>query len=141
MADDPLATAHKMLDEMRAEGAGLDGTDESLWFIQGVVSAMARDPSGSDRFQERFAYAVYVAELLASTCDGVRVEVDADVRAVREGGATQLVRAWVEQCFRDPNADNIVFKYAGALRDYGEDGRAARLDQQLREMAESGHSF
>jgi hypothetical protein len=29
-------------------------------------------------------------------------------------------RAWTNNCLGDPEADNLISKYAGALRDFGE---------------------
>jgi hypothetical protein len=65
----------------------------------------------------------------------------AEVSAVSDQGRRQFVLSWVQKCVEDPNADNIVFKYAGALRDFGQHDRAARLYEQLREYAASGHRF
>jgi hypothetical protein len=126
---------------MRRRADGLDGTDDSVWFVQGALASMAnrtRGPAGSEVLM---AYAIYVTEMLASTCEGVRVVVDvveervAEVCAVSDRGARQNVLSWVHKCVADPGADNIVFKYAGALRDFNERDRAARLDEQLREYA------
>jgi hypothetical protein len=36
------------------------------------------------------------------------------------------VLSWVQKCVEDRNADNIVFKYTGALRDFDQHARAAR---------------
>jgi hypothetical protein len=83
------------------------------------------------------ALALHIADTLAATCRDVRVDVVAsdgnlqDINAVQRGGAVELVLNWVWQCLHDPDADNIVFKYAGALRDFGEDARAERLYGEL----------
>jgi len=146
---DPLAVAHEVLAQMRTRTPELDGTDDSVWFVQGALSSMANDPraqagAGS---ADRFAYAVYVAELLASSCEGVRVEVEAEagrvaeVTALSDRGPRQYVLSWVQQCIEDPNTDNIVFKYSGALRVFNQPARAARLDEQLREYMADGHRF
>jgi hypothetical protein len=143
------AAAQAALDRLRSGTDRLDGTDLSLWFVQGALGSMSNDPraGGGDGSEERFAYAVYIAETLASTCEGVRVEIVGDgryvaeVSAAREQGPRQFVLTWVQKCVEDPNADNIVFKYAGALRDFGQHDRAERLYEQLREYAASGHRF
>jgi len=134
---------------MRSRTDGFDGTDGSLWFVQGALASMANDPRrrAGAGLTARFAYALYVAELLESSCPGVHVEVEAadarmaEVSAVSDHGRREFVFSWVERCVEDPNADNIVFKYAGALRDFDQPARAARLDEQLRELAASGHRF
>ncbi|HEY0693415.1 MAG TPA: hypothetical protein VGD71_30790 [Kribbella sp.] len=35
--------------------------------------------------------------------------------------------AWINNCVGDPEADNLIFKYAGALRDFGELERARNV--------------
>lgn len=143
---DLAAAAHDVLDQMRAQGAELDGSDDSLWFVQGALGAMAQEPPG-DRASRQFAFSVYIAELLAASCDGVRAQIESggsavrEVSAVRGDGLTQYVLSWVRTCAADPNADNIVCRFAGALRDFGEHDRAARLGEQLREFTESGYRF
>jgi hypothetical protein len=34
---------------------------------------------------------------------------------------------WINNCVGDPEADNLMFKYAGALRDFGELERARNV--------------
>lgn len=132
--------AHRFLDWAREQGAGLDGSDESVWFVQGVLESMAEDPDEEPSLHavKCLAYSVYLAEMLADTCSGVRCVIEGegmglrDVRAVREGGSVQCTLSWVQSCVSDPRADNIGFKYAGALRDFGEQERAARVYEQLK---------
>ncbi|GAB3154551.1 hypothetical protein GCM10027290_49250 [Micromonospora sonneratiae] len=69
MSDQLLAEAHRFLDWARAQGADLDGTDGSVWFV-------------------------------------------------------------------DPQADNIGFKFAGALGDFGEPERAREMYAQLQKYHE-----
>ena len=134
-----LDEAHRFLDWASGQTEALDGTDASLWFVQGVVQSMARDTDESPSYRalKTVAYAVYIAELLASTCEGVRVAIDADGMTAHEvtavGRAHLYVLSWVRSCLEDPEADNLVFKYAGALRDLGEHDRAAVLHGQLEE--------
>lgn len=144
MSDQLLAEAHRFLDWAREQGAQLDGGDESVWFVQGVLESMAAD--GDEEPRERavkcLAYAVYLAELLAGSCRGVRCVVDGEgtelreVLAVRDDGSLQFTLSWVRKCLDDPKADNIGFKYAGALRDFGEEHRAAEMYEQLRQYLE-----
>jgi hypothetical protein len=139
MADQLRAEAHRFLDWAREQGAGLDGTDESIWFVQGILESMAEDADEepSLRAVKFLAYSVYLAEMLADTCSDVRCAIESegmglrDVLAVHEGGSVQFTLSWVQSCVNDPRADNIGFKYAGALRDFGEQERASRIYQQL----------
>jgi hypothetical protein len=143
-----LREVHRYLDWSREQTDALDGSDESIWFLQGVLQSMSRDPDerASLRALKCAAYAVYVAELLERTCDGVRMVVDAEGMTAREvlavGRARLPVLSWVLQCVDDPDADNIVFKYAGGLRDLGEHDRARTVYGQLEEyqqaMADGG---
>jgi len=118
------------VDEMRqAAGGALDGSDESLWFIYGALL-------NGNRPVDLLGYAVYVADLLASAADGVEVAIEADGNRVREvtatrSGRVQCVLTWVRSCAEDPAADNIVFKYLCALRDFGQPDRARVLSDQL----------
>jgi hypothetical protein len=151
MSDDSAALAfgRRILEDMRSTSPRLDGTDDSVWCVQGSLALMASDPRTRDGAAsgDQLAYAVYVAELLASGCEGVRAEIEADgdsvaeVSAVRDDGITQFVLSWVQNRVQDPNAGNIVFKYACALREFGQPARASQLDDQLREFNASGHSF
>lgn len=142
-ADPLLEEAHRYLDWMREQTEALDGTDESIWFLQGVLQSMSQDSDEEEslRALRCFAYAVYIAELLERTCDGVRMVVDADGMAVREvvavGRAQLFVLSWVMGCVADPDADNIVFKYAGGLRDLGEHDRSGTLSAQLEEYQQA----
>ena len=43
MSDQLLAEAHRFLDWAREQGVDLHGTDESVWFVQGVLESMAED--------------------------------------------------------------------------------------------------
>lgn len=139
VSDQLLAEAHRFLDWARGEGANLDGTDPSVFFVQGVVGSMAEDPDEepSLRAVKVLAYAVYLAELLAKTCSGVRCVIDGegmrldDVRAVSDTGVTQFTLNWIYNCLDDPDADNLGFKLAGALRDFGEQDRAHYLTELL----------
>jgi hypothetical protein len=77
VSDQLLIDAHRFLDWARARGAGLDGTDESVVFVYGVSNQMAqdRDEAPTQRAVKCLAYSVYLAELLADTCQGVRCVV------------------------------------------------------------------
>jgi hypothetical protein len=55
------------------------------------------------------------------------------VTAVNASGVTQFTLSWVSSCLEDPQADNVVFKFAGALKDFGEDQRAATLYADLQQ--------
>jgi hypothetical protein len=130
---DLLTRVRATIEEMaQASGGSLDGTDESIWFIYGALLDDSRErPAGMV-----LAYAVYVADLLAGGIDSVEVAIEADGNHVREVTATrhqrvQGVLSWVLKCIDDPDADNIVFKYACALRDFGQAERAKVLDSQL----------
>ncbi|GAA5020449.1 hypothetical protein [Streptomyces siamensis] len=144
MSDQLLAEAHRFLDWAREQGADLDGTDGSVWFVQGALESMAEetDEEPSLRVVKCLAYSVYLAELLADTCRGVRRVVDGEgmtlraVLAVREDGVAQFPLSWVRSCIDDPRADNIGFKFAGALRDFGEEERASDMHAQVTEYAE-----
>lgn len=149
--DAVLVEAHRFLDWARGQTEALDGTDASIWFVFGVLQSMGREPGTDDgpayRALKTVAYAVYIAEVLAATCDGVEVVVEADGMTAREvtavGRAHLHVLDWVQRCIDDPEADNIVFKYAGGLRDLGEHDRARVISGQLEEYrqmlaAESG---
>jgi hypothetical protein len=130
---DLLVRTRTAVEELKRASAGaLDGTDESLWFLYGALLDRDRKRPASDLL----CYAVYLADLLASAADGVEVAIDAEGNQVREVTATrgtrvQCVLSWVLRCVDDPAADNIVFKYACALRDFGRAERARALDDQL----------
>jgi len=136
-----LEIAHDVVADLRRQGAGLDGTDASLWFVQGVLTSMSTQPKPGDDMVV-LGLAVYVAEVLAATTDGVEVIVDLDgkrvdeIRAVGPDRRTQNVLTWLWSCREDPDADNVVFKYLCALRDFGARDRAAVLSDQLRQYAE-----
>jgi hypothetical protein len=136
-----LDEAHRYLDWARERGANLDGRDDSIWFVYGVLLSMIEEPDEptSERAIKCLSFAVYVAEMLAATVHGVQVVVDGDEAAVREvmavGSATQHVLSWVTACLADPEADNIVFKYAGALKDLGETERAQTLYTELESLS------
>ncbi|MFG1795521.1 hypothetical protein [Nocardia sp. NPDC049149] len=135
MSDQLLAQAHRFLDWARDRGARLDGTDDSVFFLQGVIESMAEDDDEEPAFRaiKLLAYSVYLAELLADTCTDVRCVVEAEgtrldaVNAVQAGGATQFTLNWLHNCLNDHDADNLAFKYAGALQDFGEHDRAQAL--------------
>jgi hypothetical protein len=132
----PEQSIRNVLDDLRRQTDKLDGTDASIWFVFGVLAD--RNAKGHTDFTaDLAALALHIADTLAATCQDVRVDVVAsdgnlqDINAVQRGGAVELVLNWVWQCLHDPDADNIVFKYAGALRDFGEDARAERLYGEL----------
>ena len=135
--------AHRFLDWAREEGAGLDSTDASVWFVQGALQSMAARPDDEDaslRTLKCASYAVYLAETLAATCRDVQALLDEDNDVLREVRAVQGDRArstlsWVLKFVEDPTADNVVVKYAEALRDFGEHDRAGVMDQQLTQLA------
>jgi hypothetical protein len=137
-----VSLAHSVLDDLRRQGAGLDGSDGSLWFIQGLVASMSWQPKADDDLI-LMALAVYLAETLASTCPGVRVVVDAvgntvsQVAAVGPDGRHECVLSWVLGCRDDPDGSNVVFNYSAALRAFGQPTRAAALDEQLAEYTAS----
>jgi hypothetical protein len=139
-----LAEAHRFLDWAREQGADLDGTDESVWFVQGVLGSMAKDTDEepSLRAVKSLAYSVYLAELLADTCHGVQCVIDGEgmdlraVLAVGENGSMQFTLSWVQSCINDPQVDNIGFKFAGALRDFGEEKRASDMYAQCKTYSE-----
>lgn len=136
-ADRALAEADRFLTWARAEGAGLDGSDKSIWFVQGVLESMHEGgEEGALGNVKCLAFSVYVARLYESSCSNVRMLITDDgegVDAVLANGVTwvQHTLNWVTQCVDDPNADNIVFKYACGLRDFGEVDRAAALFGEL----------
>lgn len=144
MSNQLLAEAHRFLDWAREQGADLDGTDESVWFVQGVLESMAEetDEEPSLRAVKCLAYSVYLAELLANTCHGVRCVIDGEgmnlraVLAIGEDKSAQFTLSWVQSCLNDPRVDNIGFKFAGALRDFGEDKRASDMYTRCKEYNE-----
>ena len=134
----PEQVIRRTLDELRRQTDKLDGTDGSIWFVLGILSD--RHAKGHTDFTTDLAALVLsIADTLAATCRDVEVAVVAsdgrlhDINAVQREGAVQLVLNWVWQCLHDPDADNIVFKYAGALRDFGETARAEHLYHELDE--------
>lgn len=82
-------------------------------------------------------YSVYLAELLARTCPGVRCVIDGegmrldDVRAVDDAGVVQFTLNWIYNCLDDPDGDDLGFKFICALRDFGELERARHLKDLL----------
>ncbi|MEC3917911.1 hypothetical protein [Nocardia sp. CDC160] len=144
MADELLAEAHRFLIWARENGADLDGTDESVFFVQGVVESMSTDgdEEPSLRAVKLLAYSVYLAEVLAATCPGVTRVVKGevmhleDVYAVHENGTVEFTLNWIRSCLDDPEGDNVVFKYAGALRDFGERDRSRALTEMLEALRE-----
>jgi hypothetical protein len=76
--------------------------------------------------------------MLANTCSDVRCVIEGEgmglreVLAIREGKSVQCTLSWVQSCVNDPRIDNIGFKYAGALRDFGEQERATRIYEELK---------
>lgn len=144
MSDQLLAEARQFLDRAREQGADLDGSTNSVLFVQGVLESMARDADEepSLRAVKCLAYSVYLAELLAEMCDDVRCVVDgegmnlSEVLAVREGGPVQFVLSWVLGCLEDPSADNIIFKFAGALSDFGETEHASTMQKLFEDYRE-----
>lgn len=144
MSDQLLAEAHRFLNWAREQGADLDGTDASVWFVQGVLESMAEDTEEepSLRAVKCLAYSVYLAELLADTCRDVRRVIDGEgmhlreVLAIREDESMQFTLSWVQSCIKDPRVDNVCFKFAGALRDFGEDERARDMYAQAKKHNE-----
>ena len=132
-ADRALAEADRYLEWERSQGAELDGTDESIWFLQGILQSMHElREEGALANLKCLAYAVYIARVYERTCRSVQVHVTNDGEAVdgvlaRGPRAIQFTLNWVLECVEDPDADNIVFKYACGLRDFGEPARAANL--------------
>lgn len=132
----PEQAIRRVLDDLRRQTDDLDGSDGSIWFVFGILSD--RNVKGQTDFTtDVAALALYIADTLATTCRAVQVDVVAsgdtlqDINAVQRDGAVEFVLNWVWQCLQDPDADNIVFKYAGALRDFGENERAQRLHGEL----------
>jgi hypothetical protein len=134
----PEQVIRRVLDHMCSQTGKLDGTDGSLWFVFGTLSNQHKQGQ-TDLTTDMAALALYVADTLAGTCRDVKVDVVTsegsvlDINAVQEGGPVQLVLNWVWQCLQEPETEHIVFKYAGALRDFGESARADRLYQDLEE--------
>ncbi|WP_196223603.1 hypothetical protein, partial [Nocardia seriolae] len=139
-----LAEAHRFLEWARENGADLDGTDESVFFVQGVVESMSRDSDEEPalRAVKLLAYSVYLAEILAEACPGVTRVVKGegmhleDVYAVHENGTVEFTLNWIHSCLDDPEGDNLVFKYAGALRDFGAHDRSQALAEMLETLRE-----
>lgn len=132
----PEQAIRRVLDDLRRQTDKLDGSDGSIWFVLGILSS--RNAKGHTDFTiDLAALALYIADTLAATCRDVEVDIVAsdgnlqDINAVQRGGAVEFVLNWVWQCLHDPDADNVVFKYAGALRDFGEGARAERLYGEL----------
>jgi hypothetical protein len=143
IVDELLAQAHDYLDWVREGGVQLDNTDrtdQDIWFIQGALQSASGNQEDDPREHAImcFAFAVHIAETLEATCQDVRMLVEHDGGAVREvmavGSAVQNVLSWVVRCLDDPVADNIVFKYAGALRDFQELDRASTIYGYLEEI-------
>jgi hypothetical protein len=134
----PEQVIHRVLDHMRSQTGKLDGTDASIWFVFGMLSNQHAQ-GRTDLTTDMAALALHTADTLAATCRDVEVDVVAseasvhDINAVQQGGPVQLVLNWVWQCLQDPETEHIVFKYAGALRDFGESARADRLYRDLEE--------
>lgn len=141
MVDQLYSEAQRYLSWARTQGAELDHSDESILFVQGVLESMASntDEPPSHRATKSLAYGVYLAEVLARTCAGVQVVIDGenltarDVLAVGDDGTTQFTLSWVRKCLDNPRDNTVVFKFIGALRDYGENTRATQLAAQLRD--------
>jgi hypothetical protein len=135
VSDQLLVQAHRFLDWARDRGARLDGTDDSVFFLQGVIESMAEDTDEDPALRaiKLLAYSVYLAELLADTCENVQCVIESEgmrldaVNAVQTSGATQFTLNWIRNCLDDHEADNLPFKYAGALQDFGEHDRAQAL--------------
>jgi hypothetical protein len=133
----PEQAIRRELDELRRQTDKLDGTDRSMWFVLGILSD--RHAKGHTTFTtDLAALALYIADTLAATCRDVEVKIVAsdgrlqDINAAQRDGAVEFVLNWVWQCLHDPDEDNIVFKYAGALRDFGETARAQRMSDDLK---------
>lgn len=133
MGEALVAQAHDYLDWVREGGVELDvddPEDHGIWFIRGALGSVARggNVEPAERSVMAFSFAVHIAETLAATCPGVQVVVEHRDGAVQEvmavGAAVQNVLSWVLQCLDDPVADDVVFKYAGALRDFGQAERS-----------------
>lgn len=133
-----LAVGRDVVDQMRANGAELDGTDESVWFVHGAIASIADADNAQEAEVKQFAYSVYLADLLAATCAGVATSVAVDDGAITEVVATgaadreEHTLSWVRGAVHAPEADNIVFKYASALLAQGESARGEALLQLLR---------
>ena len=132
----PEQAVRRVLDDLRHQTDGLDGADDSIWFVLGILAD--RNAKGHTDFTaDLAALALYIADMLAATCRDVHVDVVAsgeglqDINAVQRDGSVEFVLNWIWKCLHDPDADNIVFKYAGALRGFGEVTRAERLYGEL----------
>lgn len=132
----PAQAVRRILEDLRRQTDKLDDSDGSIWFVFGILSD--RHAKGDTDFTaDLAALALHIAETLAATCRDVQIDIVAsdgklqDINAVQRGGAVEFVLNWVWQCLHDPDVDNIVFKYAGALRDFGEGARAERLYREL----------
>ncbi len=110
-ADLALAEADRYLEWERAEGTELNGTDDSIWFLQGILQLMhdlGEDCPLAD--VKRLAYSVYVARLYERTCRDVRMYVTDDGSAVDgvlvrgPDSVRQFTLNWVSGCIEDPDA-------------------------------------
>ncbi|WP_433574769.1 hypothetical protein [Nocardia brasiliensis] len=140
MIDVLLGEAQRFLEWVKGTTTELDASDGSVFFIQTALESMAKTP-GDDpmRTVQCLAYSIYVADLLADRCQGVRRVVEregahlSDVLAVRDDGSAHSTLSWIEGCLDDPRSDDIVFRYAGALRDFGAFDRARAIYTKLSE--------
>jgi hypothetical protein len=150
-SDHLLDEAHRFLERTRQKGAELDGTDESVMLVQGLLEAMAeRDVANTHpeiTVVACLAYSVYLAELLANTCRDVRVIIDGEgstvgeVIAVQGDGGMAMTLSWVRKCLDNPGPENVVFKYCVQLRQFGEHERARALYQKVEESARPWRRF
>ncbi|MFJ9371435.1 hypothetical protein ACIRRA_44540 [Nocardia sp. NPDC101769] len=94
--------------------------------------AKIEDPP-RERAVRLLGYSVYLADLLAQRCSGVRVVVEGegmrmdDVLAVHEDGRIAFTLNWIYNCLDDPEADNLPYKYAGTLRTFDDHERAQKI--------------
>ncbi|OCF85539.1 hypothetical protein V7968_32070 [Nocardia vulneris] len=142
MSEQLLDEAQRFLEWVKGTTTELDSSDGSVFFIQAVLESVAKTPEDAPiRTVQSLAYAIYLADLLADRCRGVQLVVERnashlrDVLAVRDGGPELSTLSWIESCLDDPRSGDIVFRYAGALRDFGAFDRAKAIFTRLSEEA------
>ncbi|MFI6218568.1 hypothetical protein ACIBCD_41710 [Nocardia brasiliensis] len=142
MSEQLLDEAQRFLEWVKGTTTELDASDDSVFFVQAVLESVAKTPENAPiRTVQSIAYAIYLADLLSDRCRGVRLMVERnashlrDVLAVRDGGPELSTLSWIESCLDDPRSGEIIFRYAGALRDFGEFNRSKSILNRLSEEA------
>ncbi|KAA8881873.1 hypothetical protein F3087_40090 [Nocardia colli] len=140
MSEELLTEAYEFLDSAKKTSTELDGSDYSVFFVQKALRSLAGNRQEEPvREVACLAYALYLAELLTEKCAGAHRVIEGDpwrlrdILVVSPSGPTYFVLSWVSKCLDDPEADNVAFRYAEALRGFGEFGRALSVYAQLAE--------